>query len=118
MPEDLALRGAERNRVALQRVVCRLGRVEELVAPEDHAPVGLEPDIAHQRDERVEDLGDSAAERRRGQVQDAHALERRRELVDLGRELTPRKRVVVGEALVPDGDAMQHRTEDGSELVE
>ena len=52
-------------RVALQRVVHQLRRVEELLAAVDHLPLGVEPDVAHQRDQRVEDLRDAAAERGR-----------------------------------------------------
>ena len=61
-------------RVALQRVVHELGGVEELLAPVDHLPLDLEPDVAHQRDQRVEDLRHAAAERGRRQVDDALAL--------------------------------------------
>jgi hypothetical protein len=57
-------------RVALQGVVHELGRVEELLAPHHHLPLGLDPDVLHQGDERVEDLGHAAAERGRGDVQD------------------------------------------------
>ena len=55
---------------ALQRVVHQLGRVEELLAPVDDLPLGVEPDVLHQRDERVEDLADAAAERGGGDMHD------------------------------------------------
>ena len=61
-------------RVALERVVHLLGRVEELLAAVDDVPVGLEADVAHQRDERVEQLAHPAAERGRRDVRDAQAL--------------------------------------------
>ena len=57
--------------------------VEELLAPEDDVPVRLEAGVAHQRDQRVEDLGDAAAHRGRAQVQHALALQGLGELVDL-----------------------------------
>ena len=60
-------------RVALQRVVHHLRRVEELLAAVDHVPLDVEADVLHQRDQRVEDLRDAAAEGGRGQVQDALA---------------------------------------------
>ena len=68
---------------ALQRVVHELRRVEELLAPVDDLPLALEPDVLHERDERVEDLGDAAAERGRRDVHDARALQRLGELADL-----------------------------------
>ena len=57
-----------------------LGRVEELLAPVDHLPLDLEPDVAHERHERVEDLRHAAAESGRGQVHDAPPLQRLGEL--------------------------------------
>ena len=69
--EDLPLLVAERLLGALQRVVEELGRVEELLLAEDHVPVGVEADVAHQRHDRVEDLGDAAAEGGGADVEDA-----------------------------------------------
>ena len=77
--EDLPLLVRDRLLVALERVVHQLRDVEELLAPEDHVPVRVEADVAHQRHDRVEDLRDAAAERGRVDVQDALALERLRE---------------------------------------
>ena len=71
----------------LQRVVEELGRVEELLLAEDHVPVGVEPDVAHQRHDRVEDLRDAAAEGGGADVQDALALQRLGQLADLGDQL-------------------------------
>ena len=68
---------------ALQRVVHQLGRVEELLAAVDDLPLDVEPDVLHQRDERVEDLADAAAERGGRDVDDLAALQGRGELPDL-----------------------------------
>jgi hypothetical protein len=70
--------------------VHELRDVEELLPPDHDVPVGLEPGIAHERDERVEDLGDAAAERRRAYVQDALALEGLGQLVYLVDETVAR----------------------------
>ena len=99
-------------RVALQRVVHQLGRVEELLAAVDHLPLDLEPDVAHQRDERVEDLRDAAAERGRGEVHDAPALQRLGELAHLLDERPADDVRVVGEALGCEGDGLEHRRRD------
>jgi hypothetical protein len=48
-------------RIPLERVVHQLRRVEELLTAEDDLPVGVDPDVAHERHERVEDLRDAAA---------------------------------------------------------
>ena len=72
--EDLPLLVAQRLLGALQRVVEELGRVEELLLAEDHVPVGVDADVAHQRHDRVEDLRDAAAESGGADVQDALAL--------------------------------------------
>ena len=93
---------------ALQRVVHHLGRVEELLAPVDHLPLDVEPDVDHQRHERVEDLRDAAAERGRRDVQDALALQRLGELADLVDQGAADDVRVVGEALVADGDGLEH----------
>ena len=67
---------------ALQRVVDVLGDGEELVAAVDHLPLGLDPEVAEQRDVRREQLGDAAAVRGRVHVQHARAAQRRRQLAD------------------------------------
>ena len=100
--EDLPLLVAERLVGALQRVVEELGRVEELLLAEDHVPVGVEADVAHQRHDRVEDLRDAAAEGGRADVEDALSLERLGELADpLDQRLADDVRVV-GEGLLAD----------------
>ena len=81
--EDLPVLVGQPVRVALERVVEQLRDVEELLAPEDDLPVALEAGVAHQRDQRVEDLGHPAAHRRRAQVQHALAPERLRQRLDL-----------------------------------
>ncbi len=86
-------------RVALEGVVHDLRGVEELLAPVDHLPLDLEPDVAHQRHERVEDLRDAAAERRGAQVDDAPALQRLGQLADLLHERAADDVGVVGEGL-------------------
>ena len=86
----------------------QLGRVEELLAPDDDLPLRLDADVAHQRHERVEDLGDAAAERGRRQVQHLQPLELLGELVDLLDERAPDKVRVVGQGLVTDPYRLQH----------
>ena len=51
----------------------RLRDVEELVLAVDDPPLGVEAGVAHERHERVEDLGDAAAERGGGEMEDALA---------------------------------------------
>ena len=80
--EDLPLLVAQRLLRPLQRVVEELGRVEELLLAEDHVPVGVEADVAHQRHDRVEDLRDAAAESGGADVQDAVPLQRLGQLAD------------------------------------
>ena len=60
--------------VALQAVVEALGDVEELRRSGDDLPLGLEAGVVHERHQRVEDLGDAAAEGRGVDVQHAAAL--------------------------------------------
>ena len=98
---------AERLRRPLQRVVQELGRVEELLLAEDHVPVGVEADVAHQRHDRVEDLGDAAAEGGGADVQHALALQRLGELADLLRQLLADDVRVVGEGLLSEGDFLK-----------
>ena len=71
-------------RRALERVVHQLGGVEELFPSVDHLPLHVKADVAHQRDERVEDLGHPPAEGGRGDVHDPLALQRLGKLADLG----------------------------------
>ena len=81
--EQLPLGGSQGGGVALEGVVQELGGVEELLLAEDHLPVGVEPDVAHQRHDRVEDLRDAAAEGGGADVEDTLPLQPLRELVDL-----------------------------------
>ena len=93
--EDRPLLVGERLGRPLQRVVEELGRFEELLLAEDHVPVRVDADVAHQRHDRVEDLRHAAAERGGRDVQDPFALQRRGELEDaLGRLATDDARVV------------------------
>ena len=100
--EDLALRVVEALRISLQRVVDRLRHVEELVLAVNDAPLRLEPDVLHERDERVEDLGHAAAEGRRGEMQDALAGQGLGKHADLVGERATRDRDVVGDCLGAD----------------
>ena len=96
---------------ALQRVVHQLRRVEELLAPVDDLPLGVEADVAHQRHERVEDLRHAAAERGRRDVDDAQALERlgeRADLLDSGRPTSACSRRGY---LCADVDGLEHAAE-------
>ena len=94
-------------RVALQRVVDRLRDVEELVPAVDDPPFDVEPGVPHERDERVEDLGDATAERGRREVEHPLALERRGELLDLVHEAPRGDRRVVGQELRADVDQLE-----------
>jgi hypothetical protein len=107
--EDLLVRIGQPLRVALQRVVDRLRDVEELLLRADDPPFDFEAGALHQRDQRVVDLGDAAAERGCGHVRDPLALERLGETPDLVHQAARRQRRVVGERLVPDVDELQHR---------
>ena len=80
--EERPLLVGQRPLIALQRVVQQLGRIEELLLAEHHAPVGVEADISHQRHERVEDLRDAAPEGRRADVEHAATPERLGQLAD------------------------------------
>jgi hypothetical protein len=88
--------------------VHQLGRVEELLAAVDHLPLTVEPDVAHQRHERVKDLRDAAAESSRRDVHDAAALERLCELANFRDQLTAADMRVIGECLVANGDRLEH----------
>ena len=107
--EDRPLLVAQRLLGALQRVVKELGRVEELFLAEDHVPVRVEPGVAHQRHDRVEDLRDAAAEGGGADVQDALAFERLGQLADPLAQLFAGDVGVVGERLLAEGDFLKHR---------
>ena len=64
------------------------------------------PDVAHQRDERVEDLGHAAAHGGRVEVQDPLARERLGELVDLLDQGLAGEVPVVGYRLVADANGL------------
>ena len=105
-PEDLLLLLGQPGRVALERVVNRLRDVEELVLAVDDLPLRVEPGVAHERHERVEDLRDAAAERGGREVQDALAGEGLRQRADLVHEAASGDRSVVPEMLRPDVDGL------------
>ena len=106
--EDRALAVGQRPLVALERVVDRLRDVVELLLALDDAPLGVDPRVDHERDQRVLDLGHAAPERGRREVQHPPALERLRQGSDLLRERSADQRVVIGQRLVSDVDAL-HR---------
>jgi hypothetical protein len=85
--------------------------VEELVLTVNDPPLGIDAGADHQRDERVVDLRDAAAEGRRREMQDALSLQRRDEPRDLGGQAAPEERGVVGERLVSDVDRREHGSE-------
>ena len=95
-------------RVALERVVHELRRVEELLAAVDDLPLDLEPHVAHERDQRVEDLRHAAAERRRAELHDPRALQRLGQLADLLDQRATDDVGVVRQALVSHGDGLEH----------
>ncbi len=107
-PPRLPLLVGQVLRITLQRVVHHLGGVEELLAPVDHLPLHLDPDVGHQRHERVEDLRDPAAERGGGEMDDAEPLQPLGPLADLVHQRPPDDARVVGEVLVGDGDRLEH----------
>ena len=53
---DLALLVRERLRVPLEGVVNQLRDVEKFLPTKDHLPVHVELEVAHQREEGIEDL--------------------------------------------------------------
>ena len=106
--EDLPLRVGDRLGVALERVVHQLGDVEEVLLPEDHLPVGVEADVAHQRHQRVEDLRYAPAERGRAHVQDRLALQRLGELADALDQPATGDVGVVGERLLAERNLLKH----------
>ena len=85
-----------------------LGRVEELLAAVDHVPLAVQPDVDHQRHQRVQDLRDAAAERGRRDVQDPLALQPLGALADLVDQRPADDARVIGEVLVADGDGLEH----------
>ncbi len=94
--------------IALERVVDGLRDVEEAVRGLDDPPFDLQPDVRHQRHERVVDLRHATAERRGRQVEHTLADERRGQLVDLGHQPRRRHRRVVRERFPSDVDEIQH----------
>lgn len=93
--ERLLIGGRQALLRTLKRVVNRLRDVEELRLAVHDAPLDVEADVAHQRDQRVHDLGDPAAKRCRGEVEDLGAFERLCELANLvGKPALDDRRVV------------------------
>ena len=78
----------------------QLGRVVELLFAEDHVPVRIDADVAHQRHDRVEDLRDAAAERGGADVENAMAFHRLRQLANPFDCLLAGDVGVVGEGLL------------------
>jgi len=74
--EDLAILFRKAAAIALKRIVDGLRNVEELLLALDDSPFGLEPGVAHDRNERVQNLGDASAERSRRQVQYTQTADR------------------------------------------
>ena len=107
-PKDLLLLLAQALRIPLERVVDRLRHVEELVLAVNDPPLRVEAGVAHKRDQRVVDLGDAAAERRRGQMQHALAGERLGQAADLLHQAARGQRRVVAKRLVSDVDVLEH----------
>ena len=97
------------ERRALQRVVHLLRDAEELVAAVDDLPLGLDAEIAQQRDVGGEQLGDAAAVGRGVDVEDPGADERRGGGADPLDRLVARDLAVVVEVLLQEGDAFEHR---------
>ena len=107
--EDLLLGLGQATLVALESVVDRLRDAEELVGALDDPPLDAEPRIGHQRDQRVVDLGDAAAESGRRKMHDALAAQRLGEAVDLLHQAARRQRRIVGEGLVSGVDELEHQ---------
>ena len=112
-PVNLLLLLAQALRIALERVVNRLRHIEELVRAVDDPPLRLEPGVGHQRNERVVDLGDAAAERRCREVQHPLARQRLGQAADLLHQSARRQRRVVAKRLVADVDLLEHRSPAG-----
>src|SRR4051794_22206154 len=93
--------------MALEGVVHQLGGVEELLAAHDDLPLGLDADVAHERHERVEDLGHATAERGRREVEDLESLQLFGKLVDLLYEWATHEMRVVGQGLVAHSYGLQ-----------
>jgi hypothetical protein len=94
--------------VPLEGVVHELRGVEELLAPVDDLPLDLEADVAHQRDQRVEDLRHPAAEGGGAELDNALALQRLGELSDLLDQRAADDVGVVGQALMGQRDGLKH----------
>ena len=83
--EDLPVARRERDRLAVERVVDPLGDGEELLAAAHDVPARVDADLAQQRHQAVQDLGDAAADGGRVDVLHAPAaqpLTQEAELVD------------------------------------
>jgi hypothetical protein len=106
-PKSLLLILRQAARVSLEAVVDRLRHVEELVLPVDDAPFCLKPRLAHERDERVEDLGDAAAEGGGREVEDALSAERLGQRPDLLHQPAAGDCRVVTESLAADVDLLK-----------
>jgi hypothetical protein len=85
-----------------------LGDVEERLRPEHDVPLGLDADVAHERHEGVQDLGDPAAEARRAHVQHTRPVEPLAQLHDLVVQLPADDAAVICERLVAGVYALQH----------
>ena len=86
----------------------RLRDAEELVAAVDDLPLGLDAEIAEQRDVGREELGDAAAVRGGVDVEDPGTGERRGGGADALDRLVAGDLAVVVEVLLEKGDAFEH----------
>ena len=93
---------------ALQRVVDGLGDVEEPVRTLDHDPRRLDAEVVHQRDLRLEQLGDTAAVGGAADVQDPEPLELPRRLSEAIEGLLPCRLRVLRHTLGLDRDDREH----------
>ena len=71
--------------------------------------MGVQPDVAHQRDDRVEDLRDAAAERGRVDVENALSLQGLCQSTDLLDRVLAHDVRVVGQRALAQGDLLKHR---------
>ena len=106
---DLLLRRRQPDLVALERVVDRLRRGEELLRAGDDPPLGVEAGVPHQRHERVVDLRHAAAERGRGEVHEPLPAQRLGQPPDLLHQPTRGDGRVVRERLLSDVDELEHQ---------
>src|SRR5207249_12256684 len=63
--EDVGVVARQADRLPVQRIVELLGDREERLPAADHVPARVDPDLAQERDEPGQDLGDPAPDRRR-----------------------------------------------------